>query len=342
MTLKHPQAGGAATVFLRLLVMGLFIAVIAGAVIVFELNRRVSEPGPLEEPAVLWIERGNGVQTIATKLEEMGAIEDDRLFRLAGRIDALAPDLKAGEFEIPAGASVKDIITLLKEGDAVLRFVTVPEGRTSRQVIAIINAADMLEGELVDPPAEGSLLPETYSYQRGDDRSSIIDRMQTAHDEVLAELWPGRAEGLPFDTPEEAVILASIVEKETGVAEERPRVAAVFVNRLRKGMRLQSDPTIIYGLTGGEPLGRGIRQSELKKETAYNTYVIRGLPPTPIANPGRDALAAVLNPAETDDLYFVADGTGGHVFASTLRDHNENVRRWRQVEAERRREAASQ
>ena len=173
MTLKHPQAGGAATVFLRLLVMGLFIAVIAGAVIVFELNRRVSEPGPLEEPAVLWIERGNGVQTIATKLEEMGAIEDDRLFRLAGRIDALAPELKAGEFEIPAGASVKDIITLLKEGDAVLRFVTVPEGRTSRQVIAIINAADMLEGELVDPPAEGSLLPETYSYQRGDDRSSM-------------------------------------------------------------------------------------------------------------------------------------------------------------------------
>ncbi|RFB04031.1 endolytic transglycosylase MltG [Parvularcula marina] len=335
---KHQaQRGGAAAVFLRLVVMGLFVAVIGAGVITFELNRRVAEPGPLEEPSILWIERGNGVTTVAGKLEEMGAIEDDRLFRLAGRLNKLAPDLRAGEFEIPAGASVRDIILLLKEGEPLLRFVTIPEGRTSKQVLSIINETALLEGTLELPPAEGSLLPETYSFQRGDTRTSILTRMESAHNEVLEELWPGRAEGLPFETMEEAVILASIVEKETGIAAERPRVAAVFVNRLKKGMRLQSDPTIIYGLTGGEPLGRGIRQSELKRETPYNTYIIRGLPPTPIANPGRDAIAAVLNPADTDDLYFVADGTGGHVFATTLRDHNENVRKWRQVEAERRR-----
>ncbi len=269
---KHQaQRGGAAAVFLRLVVMGLFIAVIGAGVITFELNRRLAEPGPLEEPSILWIERGNGVTTVAGKLEEMGAIEDDRLFRLAGRLNKLAPDLRAGEFEIPAGASVRDIILLLKEGEPLLRFVTIPEGRTSRQVLSIINETALLEGTLEEPPAEGSLLPETYSFQRGDTRTSILTRMEAAHNEVLEELWPGRAEGLPFDTMEEAVILASIVEKETGIAAERPRVAAVFVNRMKKGMRLQSDPTIIYGLTGGEPLGRGIRQSELKRETPYNT-----------------------------------------------------------------------
>jgi UPF0755 protein len=181
-------------------------------------------------------------------------------------------------------------------------------------------------------PAEGSLLPETYSYSRGEARDEIITRMQAAHRAALDELWAGRAKDLPFATPEEAVILASIVEKETGLADERPRVAAVFVNRLRRGMRLQSDPTVIYGVSGGEPLGRGLRASELRGETPYNTYVIRGLPPTPIANPGKAALAAVLNPPQTDELYFVADGTGGHAFAKTLAEHSRNVARWRQIE----------
>ncbi|MEM6650198.1 MAG: endolytic transglycosylase MltG, partial [Pseudomonadota bacterium] len=209
------------------------------------------------------------------------------------------------------------------------------EGLTTRQIIARLKEAPMLVGEVTIELKEGDLLPETYSYQRGDNRDSIIERMKEAHDDVLAVLWETRAEGLPLDTPEEAVILASIVEKETGIAAERPRVAGVFINRLNKGMRLQSDPTIIYGLTGGEPLGRGIRLSELRKETPYNTYVIRGLPPTPIANPGRDALAAVLNPLETNDLYFVADGTGGHVFATNLAQHNRNVAKWRRIERER-------
>ncbi|MBB4660131.1 endolytic transglycosylase MltG [Parvularcula dongshanensis] len=258
------------------------------------------------------------------------------LFRFLARYRALAPSLRAGEFEIPQGASLDQIVRTLRDAKPLLRFVTVPEGRTTAQVLRIVEAAPVLEGEVTLAPAEGALLPETYAYERGEPRDAVVRRMMEAHDAALAELWPGRAEGLPIDTPEEAVVLASIVEKETALAAERPRVAAVFVNRLNKGMRLQSDPTIIYGLTGGEPLGRGIRLSELRGETPYNTYVIRGLPPTPIANPGHASLAAVLNPAETDDLYFVADGTGGHVFSSTLAEHNRNVAKWRRIERERR------
>jgi UPF0755 protein len=189
-----------------------------------------------------------------------------------------------------------------------------------------------LTGEITEEPAEGSLLPETYIFNRGETRGSLIKRMQDDHTRVLDELWAQRAPNLPFSTKEEAVILASIVEKETGVASERPQVAAVFVNRLRKGIKLQSDPTIIYGLTKGVPLGRGIRKSELEKPTAYNTYFIQGLPPTPIANPGKASIAAVLNPAQTEDLFFVADGTGGHVFAATLAEHERNVQKWREIE----------
>jgi len=184
-------------------------------------------------------------------------------------------------------------------------------------------------------PNEGELLPETYALTRGETKNDLIRRMIADQQKVLDELWDARALELPISTKQEAVILASIVERETGVASERPRIAAVFVNRLKKGMRLESDPTIIYGLTKGEPLGRGLRVSELRKETPYNTYVINGLPPTPIANPGKDAIAAVLNPAETDEIFFVADGTGGHVFASTLREHNKNVAQWRRIERER-------
>ena len=199
-------------------------------------------------------------------------------------------------------------------------------------IIEILMAEPSLTGVAAVPP-EGSVLPETYEIQRGEDRAAVLQRMIDARDKLLAELWAQRQEGLPISTPEEAVILASIVEKETGVAEERPRVAAVFINRLRQGMRLQSDPTIIYGMSRGRPLGRGIRLSELNAATPYNTYMIDGLPPTPIANPGKASLVAVLAPPKTDDLYFVADGTGGHVFASTLEAHQKNVERWRQIEA---------
>src|SRR5690606_18966200 len=190
-------------------------------------------------------------------------------------------------------------------------------------------------------PPEGSVLPETYQIERGDDRAAVLKRMMDAQEALLAQLWAKRHPGLPFDTPEEAVTLASIVEKETGVAAERPRVAAVFVNRLRRGMRLESDPTIIYGLTRGRPLGRGIRASELAAATPYNTYLIDGLPPTPIANPGRASLAAVLDPPKTDELFFVADGTGGHVFAKTYEEHLRNVAKWRALEKAKAAEAAA-
>jgi UPF0755 protein len=200
--------------------------------------------------------------------------------------------------------------------------------------VAILMANPVLTGSAPVPP-EGSILPETYEVRRGDDRAAVLQRMSAAQTRLLAQLWPKRQPGLPFATQQEALTLASIVEKETGVAAERPRIAAVFVNRLRKGMRLESDPTIIYGLTRGQPLGRGIRQSELTLATPYNTYLISGLPPTPIANPGRAAIAAVLDPPSSDELFFVADGSGGHVFAATFEAHQANVARWRQVERER-------
>ncbi|MEM0930705.1 MAG: endolytic transglycosylase MltG [Pseudomonadota bacterium] len=294
--------------------------------------KQLTDEGPLAEEQVLWIQRGNGMETVTTKLVEMGAIENERIFSLFAKATDLGAELRAGEFAVPPGASMLDIAEIIKSAKPILHYVTIPEGRTVAQAFAIIEAEEILGGEITLEVREGELLPETYAFQRGDTRDDVVQRMVNDHYTLLEELWPQRADDLPFNTMEEAVILASIVEKETALAEERPRVAAVFVNRLRRRMRLQSDPTIIYGLTGGEPLGRGIRQSELRGETPYNTYVIRGLPPTPIANPGRESIAAVLNPARTSDLYFVADGTGGHVFAATLREHNQNVAEWRRIE----------
>ncbi len=294
--------------------------------------KQLTDEGPLTEEQVLWIERGNGMETVTRKLIEMGAIDNERVFSLFARATDLGAQLRAGEFAVPAGASMLEVAEVIKSAKPILHYVTIPEGRTVSQAFAIIEAEEILGGEITLEVSEGELLPETYAFQRGDTRDDVVQRMVNDHYTLIEELWPQRADDLPFNTMEEAVILASIVEKETALAEERPRVAAVFVNRLRRGMRLQSDPTIIYGLTGGEPLGRGIRQSELRGETPYNTYVIRGLPPTPIANPGRESIAAVLNPARTNDLYFVADGTGGHVFASTLREHNQNVAEWRRIE----------
>jgi UPF0755 protein len=222
-------------------------------------------------------------------------------------------------------------------GDDDLRFrVTLAEGVTSWQVVDSLKRADFLSGDIASVPAEGTLAPDSYEVTRGDDRAALIAEMEARQVKILADLWAARAEGLPYATPEEALIMASIVEKETGVAEERGRVASVFLNRLAQGIRLQTDPTVIYGITKGEgALGRGLRQSELRRETPFNTYVIDGLPPTPIANPGRLSIEAALNPEITQYIYFVADGTGGHVFAETLAEHNENVAKWRAIEAER-------
>lgn len=312
------------------------IAVFAGVgFVAWEGYRRLNADGPLKEDAIVWIKRGDSMTSIARGLEDDGLIAEGgaRLFYYYGRASGLSGALRAGEFTVPPGASMVELAEILRTADPLLRFVTIPEGRTVAQAVAILEQAPMLEGEVTLTPDEGDLLPETYAYERGETRDSVLERMIRAHDALLADLWPRRADNLPIETQEEAIILASIVEKETAVPEERPRVASVFVNRLRRGMRLQSDPTIIYGLTGGEPLGRGLRVSELNDtDNPYNTYRIDGLPPTPIANPGRESISAVLNPAETDDLYFVADGNGGHVFASSLREHNKNVQRWRQIE----------
>ncbi|NGQ90888.1 endolytic transglycosylase MltG [Rhodobacter sp. HX-7-19] len=239
------------------------------------------------------------------------------------------------KFDPAAEAAPADYVDVA-EADDIRWRVTLAEGVTSWQVVDALKRAEFLTGEIAEVPPEGTLAPDSYEVARGADRAALLAEMAARQSAALAELWAARAEGLPYDTPEEALIMASIVEKETGIAEERRRVASVFVNRLEQGMRLQTDPTVIYGVTRGEGvLGRGLRQSELRRETPWNTYVIDGLPPTPIANPGRLSIEAALNPEETDLLYFVADGTGGHAFARTLAEHNENVARWRAIEAER-------
>lgn len=236
----------------------------------------------------------------------------------------------------PAEGAVPEVYAKVRdEADARYR-VAVAEGVTSWQIVNALGAVDVLEGEIAEVPPEGSLAPDSYEFSRGDARSSIIERMRNAQDVLLAGAWEARADGLPLENPYEALILASVIEKETGIPEERGQVASVFVNRLRQGMKLQTDPTVIYGITKGEGvLGRGLRQSELRTETPWNTYVINGLPPTPIANPGRASLEAAVNPDDTDFIFFVADGSGGHAFAETLDEHNRNVARWREIEAER-------
>ncbi len=325
------KGGAVKSILSAIFGVGLLAALIVGAGGYFAW-REASRPGPLAENAVVLFKPGTSVAAIAAELETAGAVRNAKLFVAAVRARDKAGALKAGEYEIPAGASVFEIIDLLERGKSILHRMTAPEGKTTKQILAIIAAHDVLEGEITLAPAEGELLPETYSFTRGQTRDGMIADMMKARNAVLDEMWEKRANDLPILSKDDAVILASIVEKETGVASERPLIAAVFVNRLRRGMRLQSDPTIIYGLTQGEPLGRGLRQSELERATPYNTYVISGLPPTPIANPGRASIEAVLNPAESDYLFFVADGTGGHVFAPTLEEHNRNVAKWRQIE----------
>ncbi len=311
----------------------LTIAVLLGAFAAFWLYRA---PGPAARAGAdttVIFRHGASVTEIASDLEQAGVIRSAPLFSALTEITGAAKRLKAGEYDFASRASIADIIDKLKTGKIVHHFVTIPEGVTSEQAIDILMSNPVLTGSAPTPP-EGAILPETYGVERGEDRAAVLQRMMAARDKLLAKLWAARRPGLPYKTPDEAVTLASIVEKETALPDERPRIAGLFVNRLKAGMRLESDPTIIYGLTRGKPLGRGIRESEIVGATPYNTYLIPGLPPGPIANPGKDALAAALNPAETQELYFVADGTGGHVFASTFEEHQRNVARWRQIEAQ--------
>jgi len=292
-------------------------------------------PGPSArqgDETVVTLPSGSGVSAIAARLKSAGVIRSSDMFKAAATLTGADRRLRAGEYLVPDKASLRAVLRLLTDGKVVRHYVTIPEGWSSAQAVDILMKQAVLTGTVDQVPDEGTLWPETYEVSRGETRMSVIARMKTAHDDNLARLWAARSPNTVVDTPEEAVILASVVEKETGLAAERPRVAAVFSNRLRIGMRLESDPTIVYGITKGRPLGRGIRQSELRTDTGYNTYLIDGLPPTPIANPGREALAAVLNPPRSEDLFFVADGTGGHAFAATYDQHLQNVARWREIE----------
>lgn len=329
---RQARKGGDVLGFLASLVWtGALLALAVVVFLVWEIHR----PGPARQATEFTIERGATVMDIARQLKGKGAIRDVAVFRIASEMYAARGALKAGAYEVEVGESLRSLLEKIESGRMKLFPITVAEGLTSGMIVDLVNASPVLTGPPVEEPPEGSLLPETYMVLRGATRAEVLQRMRADQQAVLDELWPKRAADLPIRTPEEALILASIVEKETGVADERPRVAAVFVNRLRLGMPLQSDPTIIYGITKGRPLGRGIRKSELERRTAYNTYFIPALPPTPIANPGRHAIEAVLNPPQTDELFFVADGTGGHVFAATIDEHNRNVARWREIERQR-------
>ncbi len=370
----------------------LIIALIAAAAALGWGQRQWNAEGPLETAAFFEVEQGDTLARVSERLEEVGAIRSATVFRVGVRAVDRAGDLRFGNYEIPAGATMEEVLDIVTAGgpssfryratyvlrnsgtgelrlserlpgsgevEEIVRFayedgvpqeyadlvaaqtpmlyrLVIPEGLTSWQVVQGLLAADFLDGEVVDVPAEGTLAPATIEVSRGDDRAELLAEMQAAQERILAAAWENRAADLPVSTPEEALILASIIEKETSVPEERGRVASVFTNRLNQGMRLQTDPTVIYGVTNGRGiLGRGLRQSELRAETPWNTYVIDGLPPTPIANPGQAAIEAALNPDSTDFIFFVADGTGGHAFAVTLEEHNRNVARWREIEAER-------
>jgi len=306
----------------------LFAAVL---VVIYGLDR-FEQPGPLEADTIVLIPRGAGVDTISRRLEDAGVIDDPFIFRIGVWLSGATRDLQAGEYLFLIGTSMHGAMDVLRVGRPFTRRLTIAEGLTSAEAAVLINEAEALDAERIEPPLEGSLLPETYHYVRGDSRAELVRRMQRALNDTLNDLWPKRAQGLPIRDEREAVILASIVEKETGVPEERPLVASVFVNRLRAGMRLQSDPTVAYGVTNGSgPLGRALTRQDLQTPSPYNTYLNDGLPPGPISNPGYAAIEATLNPAVTEFLYFVANGNGGHVFAKTLAEHNHNVEQWRKA-----------
>ena len=305
------------------------VAVVAGALWLY-LQREFEAAGPLQDEVVVVVPRGAGLEAIAADLAAAGAISDARVFALGVRLFGDATALKAGEYAFAPGSSMEQVAALIASGRTVVYRLTVPEGLTSKEIVDLLQEAEALQGTIDAVPADGALLPETYHFHRGDQRSAVLERMTQSMAATLDEVWEARAEDLPLTSPQEAVILASIIEKETGVDAERALVAGVFVNRLRKGMPLQSDPTVVYGITEGKaPLGRSLTRKDLAEPTPFNTYKINGLPPGPIANPGRAALQAAVSPAETEYFYFVADGNGGHAFAKTLSEHNKNVAKWR-------------
>jgi UPF0755 protein len=320
----------------RLLLFLLFLMVI-GVAAFFAEQWEFFAPGPNAPhggATLVWIKPGERSAAIARDLQSSRVIKSAALFRFGVWLRHGNTALKAGEYSIPSRASMADVLGILIGGKSIQHRLTAAEGLTSAMIFGIVQKNSILMGDAGTVPAEGSLLPETYLFIRGTTRAEMLARMARAQRRFLAKEWPARAPNLPFNSPENAVTLASIVEKETALPEERRHIAAVFINRLKLGMKLQSDPTVIYGLTKGYPLGRGIRASELEAATPYNTYVVSGLPPTPICNPGKASLEAVLRPENSADLYFVANGTGGHVFTSSIQEHEKNVARWRKIEQE--------
>lgn len=367
------------------------VALVLGIGLITWGQKEFRDPGPLTETTFFEVPRGASLIRVSNALEAAGAVTNARIFRVGAQYSGKAEDLKFNNYELPAGASMAEILDIvtqaaaptfryiaqytISEGGAEMRLreriageglteiaafkyedgvpdayaelvednvpvayrLTIAEGVTSWNIVNALKGADFLTGELPEEiPAEGTLAPDTYEVTKGSSRADVIRRMTDAQQFILAEAWATKDEDLPYDTVEEALIMASIIEKETGVSGERGKVASVFVNRLRRGIRLQTDPTVIYGITQGQgSLGRGLRRSELRRATPWNTYVIDGMPPTPIANPGRAAIEAALNPDETPFIFFVADGTGGHAFAVTLAEHNANVAKWREIERSR-------
>ena len=317
--------------FLSISILGIAIFAVLGGITI----HHYLSPSQLLESKLVLIERGQGVSAIANTLNKENVISQPVLFKIVARF---SDSLKAGEYEFPAQISMAEVVRMMEEGNVFDRKITIPEGLTSYQIVRLLNARDDLEGEVKDIPKEGSLLPDTYHFVSGESGQDKINQMQSAMIKVIDDLWETRAKDLPIKTKHEAIILASIVEKETGIAGERARVAGVFINRLKRGIALQTDPTVIYAITKGKmkdagkgPLGRRLLRKDLKINSPYNTYKNAGLPPGPIANPGYAAIKATLNPETHDYIFFVADGTGGHAFAKTLSEHNRNVTNWRKV-----------
>jgi len=319
-------------VFANFIFMLATFCIVVGTAALYEGKSIFTRPGISPQPQTISVPSGSGIHSIADLLEKRRLISNPKLFVYGSQWEGKAGLLKAGEYEIPAYASMQDIIDILVQGHSVEYSITFPEGLTVEQIFAKLRETPLLTGSLPQNlPPEGSLMTDTVKFARGTARKALVARLQNNQEHLVQEIWANRAPNLPLKTPEDMVILASIVEKETGIASERPHIAAVFYNRLRKNMRLQSDPTVLYGLFGGKgrPADRPIYRSDLDKVTPYNTYKIMGLPPTPICNPGKDSLLAVAHPQQSDDLYFVADGSGGHVFSQTLSEHNNNVSKWR-------------
>ncbi|MGV3552335.1 endolytic transglycosylase MltG [Rhizobium sp.] len=339
---RSREARSQLVIFLNFVMTVITFLTVAAVAVVYYAFREYQQPGPLAQDTTFIVREGAGISEIAEGLQRRDIISNARIFKTVTQFMGDDQKSRHGEYAIKANASMLEIMDILKSGKSIQYAVTLPEGLTVKQMFKRIAAEENLEGDLpAELPAEGTLRPDTYKFTRGSKRSAVLAQMVASQTRLLDEVWEKRDKDLPLASKEEMLILASIVEKETGKSDERPQVASVFLNRIKKGMRLQSDPTIVYGLWGGDgkPTERELTKADVEKSTPYNTYRIDGLPPTPIANPGRAALEAVANPSRTDYLYFVADGSGGHAFATTLDDHNANVRRWRKFQDEQKKAA---